>query len=44
MGVNKDVNRDRDGPFIKPGDVVEISIAGIGTLRTPIKAMSQRPE
>lgn len=29
--------------FLKPGDVVEISIDGIGTLKTPIAAMSQRP-
>jgi 2-keto-4-pentenoate hydratase/2-oxohepta-3-ene-1,7-dioic acid hydratase in catechol pathway len=28
---------------LKPGDVVEISIDGIGTLKTPIAAMSQRP-
>ena len=29
--------------FLKPGDVVEITIDGIGTLKTPIAAMSQRP-
>jgi 2-keto-4-pentenoate hydratase/2-oxohepta-3-ene-1,7-dioic acid hydratase in catechol pathway len=29
--------------YLKPGDVVEISIDGIGTLKTPIKAMSERP-
>jgi len=29
--------------FLKPGDVVEITIDGIGTLRTPMAAMSQRP-
>jgi 2-keto-4-pentenoate hydratase/2-oxohepta-3-ene-1,7-dioic acid hydratase in catechol pathway len=31
------------GEFLKPGDVVEIEIEGIGTLRTPIKALSERP-
>ncbi len=30
--------------YLKPGDVVEISIDGIGTLKTPIKAMSERPQ
>jgi 2-keto-4-pentenoate hydratase/2-oxohepta-3-ene-1,7-dioic acid hydratase in catechol pathway len=29
--------------YLKPGDVVEISIDGIGTLKTPMKAMSERP-
>ncbi len=29
--------------FIKPGDVVEITIDGIGTLKTPIRAMADRP-
>jgi 2-keto-4-pentenoate hydratase/2-oxohepta-3-ene-1,7-dioic acid hydratase in catechol pathway len=29
--------------YLKPGDVVEITIDGIGTLKTPIKAMSDRP-
>lgn len=29
--------------FLKPGDIVEITIDGIGTLKTPIAAMSQRP-
>jgi 2-keto-4-pentenoate hydratase/2-oxohepta-3-ene-1,7-dioic acid hydratase in catechol pathway len=29
--------------FLKPGDVVEISIDGIGTLKTPMAAMSERP-
>lgn len=29
--------------FLKPGDIVEISIDGIGALRTPMAAMSQRP-
>jgi len=29
--------------FLKAGDVVEISIDGIGTLKTPIEAMSKRP-
>jgi 2-keto-4-pentenoate hydratase/2-oxohepta-3-ene-1,7-dioic acid hydratase in catechol pathway len=29
--------------YLKPGDVVEISIDGIGTLKTPIKAMSEKP-
>jgi len=28
--------------YLKPGDVVEITIDGIGTLKTPIKAMSER--
>jgi 2,4-diketo-3-deoxy-L-fuconate hydrolase len=28
--------------YLKPGDVVEISIDGIGTLKTPIKAMSAK--
>jgi 2-keto-4-pentenoate hydratase/2-oxohepta-3-ene-1,7-dioic acid hydratase in catechol pathway len=31
------------GEFLKPGDVVEIEIEGIGTLRTPIRALSERP-
>jgi 2-keto-4-pentenoate hydratase/2-oxohepta-3-ene-1,7-dioic acid hydratase in catechol pathway len=30
--------------YLKPGDVVEISIDGIGTLKTPMKAMSERPK
>ena len=29
--------------FLKPGDVVTIEIEGIGTLRTPMKAFSERP-
>ena len=29
--------------FLKPGDVVEIEVEGIGTLRTPFKALSERP-
>ncbi len=29
--------------FLKPGDVVEIEIEGIGVLRTPFKALSERP-
>jgi 2-keto-4-pentenoate hydratase/2-oxohepta-3-ene-1,7-dioic acid hydratase in catechol pathway len=29
--------------YLKPGDVVEITIDGIGTLKTPMAAMSQRP-
>jgi 2-keto-4-pentenoate hydratase/2-oxohepta-3-ene-1,7-dioic acid hydratase in catechol pathway len=29
--------------YLKPGDVVEITIDGIGTLKTPMKAMSERP-
>jgi 2-keto-4-pentenoate hydratase/2-oxohepta-3-ene-1,7-dioic acid hydratase in catechol pathway len=28
--------------FLKPGDVVEIEVEGIGTLRTPFKALSQK--
>ena len=31
------------GEFLKPGDVVEIEIEGIGTLRTPMKAAAERP-
>ncbi|HWZ33774.1 MAG TPA: fumarylacetoacetate hydrolase family protein [Bryobacteraceae bacterium] len=30
--------------YLKRGDVVEISIDGIGTLKTPMKAMSERPK
>ena len=26
--------------FLKPGDVVEVEVEGIGTLRTPFKALS----
>ncbi len=29
--------------FLKPGDVVEIEVEGIGVLRTPFKALSERP-
>lgn len=29
--------------FLKPGDVVEIEIEGIGVLRTPFKALSEKP-
>ena len=29
--------------FLKPGDVVEVEIEGIGTLRTPFKALSEKP-
>jgi 2-keto-4-pentenoate hydratase/2-oxohepta-3-ene-1,7-dioic acid hydratase in catechol pathway len=29
--------------YLKPGDVVTIEIEGIGTLRTPIKAFTERP-
>ncbi|HLX46224.1 MAG TPA: fumarylacetoacetate hydrolase family protein [Bryobacteraceae bacterium] len=29
--------------FLKPGDVVEISIDGIGSLKTPMAAMPERP-
>jgi 2-keto-4-pentenoate hydratase/2-oxohepta-3-ene-1,7-dioic acid hydratase in catechol pathway len=29
--------------FLKPGDVVEVEVEGIGTLRTPFKALSQKP-
>ncbi|MGD9906233.1 MAG: fumarylacetoacetate hydrolase family protein [Vicinamibacterales bacterium] len=29
--------------FLKPGDVVEVEVEGIGTLRTPFKALSERP-
>jgi 2-keto-4-pentenoate hydratase/2-oxohepta-3-ene-1,7-dioic acid hydratase in catechol pathway len=29
--------------FLKPGDVVEIEIEGIGVLKTPMKAASERP-
>ncbi len=29
--------------FLKPGDVVEIEVEGIGTLRTPFKALSETP-
>ena len=28
--------------FLKPGDVVEVEIEGIGTLRTPFKALSEK--
>jgi 2-keto-4-pentenoate hydratase/2-oxohepta-3-ene-1,7-dioic acid hydratase in catechol pathway len=28
--------------FLKPGDVVEIEVEGIGTLRTPFKALSEK--
>jgi 2-keto-4-pentenoate hydratase/2-oxohepta-3-ene-1,7-dioic acid hydratase in catechol pathway len=28
--------------FLKPGDVVEIEVEGIGTLRTPFRALSQK--
>jgi len=28
--------------FLKPGDVVEVEVEGIGTLRTPFKALSER--
>ena len=30
--------------FLKPGDVVEIEVEGIGVLRTPFKALSERPQ
>ena len=29
--------------FLKPGDVVEIEVEGIGVLRTPFKALSEKP-
>ncbi|MEZ5289597.1 MAG: fumarylacetoacetate hydrolase family protein [Vicinamibacterales bacterium] len=29
--------------FLKPGDVVEVEVEGIGTLRTPFKALSEKP-
>ncbi len=29
--------------FLKPGDVVEVEIEGIGVLKTPFKALSERP-
>jgi 2-keto-4-pentenoate hydratase/2-oxohepta-3-ene-1,7-dioic acid hydratase in catechol pathway len=29
--------------FLKPGDVVEVEVEGIGTLTTPFKALSERP-
>ena len=29
--------------FLKPGDVVEIEIEGIGVLKTPFKALSEKP-
>lgn len=29
--------------FLKPGDVVEIEVEGIGALRTPFKALSDKP-
>jgi 2-keto-4-pentenoate hydratase/2-oxohepta-3-ene-1,7-dioic acid hydratase in catechol pathway len=28
--------------FLRPGDVVEIEVEGIGTLRTPFKALSEK--
>ncbi len=28
---------------MKPGDVVEIEVDGIGVLKTPFKALSERP-
>ncbi len=30
--------------FLKPGDVVEIEVEGIGVLRTPFKALSAKPQ
>ena len=29
--------------FMKPGDVVEIEVEGIGVLKTPFKALSEKP-
>jgi 2-keto-4-pentenoate hydratase/2-oxohepta-3-ene-1,7-dioic acid hydratase in catechol pathway len=29
--------------FLKPGDVVEVEVEGIGTLRTPFRALSEKP-
>jgi len=43
-GTMSGVGTARKPPeYLKPGDVVEITIDGIGTLKTPIAAFSQRP-
>ena len=43
-GTMSGVGTARKPPeYLKPGDVVEITIDGIGTLKTPMAALSQRP-